>query len=162
MLWSLKFPTYPAIKMYKRQFQNVNQPITGNFVVDATVGKNFVFRIDYTLRNYLQSLKLVSPDGQIYSTLDYDDVAKVALLKLPEVMVIKYICKFINKPLKMMHLKYDLKIGRWSFTIKVTNSKTDSIAVTVTAQTRTSGAVPITTECYVPDGILYNCFWILM
>ena len=74
--------------MYKRQFQNVNQPITGNFVVDATVGKNFVFRIDFTLKNYLQSFELVSPDGQIYSTLDYDDVAKVALLKLPEVMVI--------------------------------------------------------------------------
>ena len=73
--------------MFKRQFQNVSLPITGNFLVDATVGKNFVFRIDYTLRDYLQSFALVAPDEQIYSILDYDDVAKVALLKLPEVMV---------------------------------------------------------------------------
>ena len=90
--------------MYKGQFQNVSEPITGSLDVDGTVGKNFVFRIDYSLRNYLQSFELLSPDGQLYSALDYDDVAKVALLKLPpEVMVIN-ICRFLVK--KRVTLNY--------------------------------------------------------
>lgn len=75
--------------MFKRQFQNVNSPITGMFAVDATVGKNFVFRIDYTLRDYLTSFELFAPDEQTYSVLEYDDVAKVALLRIPEAIVSK-------------------------------------------------------------------------
>lgn len=59
-----------------------------SFYVDYTVGRNLVFRIDYTQKSYLQGFNLKSPSGIIYTQLEYDDVAKVALFKLSEAEVI--------------------------------------------------------------------------
>ena len=63
--------------------------ISESFAVDYTVGRNFVFRIDYTSKSYLQSFSLKSPTGTIYTQLIYDDVAKVATFKLPQADVIE-------------------------------------------------------------------------
>lgn len=63
--------------------------ISDNFSVDYTVGRNLVFRIDYTQKSYLRSFSLRSPSGTVYTQLEYDDVAKVAMFKLDlaEVMI---------------------------------------------------------------------------
>lgn len=74
-------------QLFQRQYQNVTQIITASFIVDATVGRNFVFRMDYTQRRYIQGFSLQSPDGTVYANLDYDDVAKVASLKIAEAEV---------------------------------------------------------------------------
>jgi hypothetical protein len=61
--------------------------INENFAVDSSVGRNFIFRIDYTQKSYLRSFSLKSPSGTVYTQLVYDDVAKVAMFKLVEAEV---------------------------------------------------------------------------
>lgn len=65
----------------------MTETINENFSVDSTVGRNFIFRIDYTQKNYLRSFSLKSPSGTVYTQLVYDDVAKVAMFKLAEAEV---------------------------------------------------------------------------
>ncbi|XP_046656009.1 calcium-activated chloride channel regulator 4A-like [Daphnia pulicaria] len=122
-----------VVLLFQRQYQNVTETINENFSVDSTVGRNFIFRIDYTQKNYLRSFSLKSPSRDVYSHLVYDDVAKVAMFKLAEA-----------------------EVGKWYFTLTVTSSTVDAAAVHVTSQTRSTTTAPITTECYVPDGNTSN------
>lgn len=123
-----------VVLLFKRQYQNVTGGIINeNFSVDSTVGRNFVFRIDYTQKNYLRSFSLKSPSGTVYTQLVYDDVVKVAMLKLSEA-----------------------EVGKWDFTLTVSSSTVDALAVHVTSQTRSTTTAPITTECYVPAGNTLN------
>lgn len=61
--------------------------MTGSFGVDHTVGRNFVFRLDYTKKESLRSFSLTSPTNKVYTTLEYDEVAKAAMVKLDEAEV---------------------------------------------------------------------------
>ena len=61
--------------------------ISEHFVVDDSVGRNLVIRIDFTRANYLRSFSLTSPSGVIYSELLYDGQTKVAMFKLPQAEV---------------------------------------------------------------------------
>ncbi|XP_057365308.1 calcium-activated chloride channel regulator 1-like isoform X2 [Daphnia carinata] len=119
-----------VVLLLNRQYQNVaGGTINDRFSVDSTVGRNFIFRIDYTQKSHLKSFILKSPNGTVYTQLVYDDVAKVAMFKLPEA-----------------------EVGTWYFTLMVSSSTVDSLAVHVTSQTRSTTTAPIRTECYVPDG----------
>ena len=121
--------------MFQKQYANISKAIRGDFTIDFTVGRNLVFRIDYTDKSYLKSFILTSPNGAVYSSLEYDEYAKVALFKID----------------------HPVEVGEWDFTLRVTNSANDSIAVTVTTQTRSIRyAVPITAECYIPDGAVIS------
>lgn len=71
-------------KVFKREYQNVTGSgnISDNFIVDHSIGQNLVFRIDYTTKKYLQLFSLKSPSGVVYTQLEYDEVNKMASLKL--------------------------------------------------------------------------------
>ena len=70
-------------QLFQHQYQNILS-VTESFYVDASVGRNFNFRVDYTQRTFIQSFTLTAPDGTIYNNqLQFDDTAKVAQFKLP-------------------------------------------------------------------------------
>jgi hypothetical protein len=81
----------------------VTETINENFSVDSTVGRNFIFRIDYTQKNYLRSFSLKSPSGTVYTQLVYDDVAKVAMFKLAEAEVNTLKSCHAQKEIKLIH-----------------------------------------------------------
>ncbi len=80
-------------KVFKREYQNVtvNENISENFLVDHSIdGQNLMFRIDYTNKQYLKMFSLKSPSGIVFTQLKYDELNKMASLKLPaKVLVIK-------------------------------------------------------------------------
>lgn len=125
------FCTY-KFQLFQRQYRNVaSGTISESFIVDDSVGRNFVFRADYTQRSYIKEFAMRSPTGAVYNQLTFDDTAKVALFKLPMA-----------------------DVGRWSFTLRVAEaSPNDAVAIQITTQTRSNTTAPITVECYVPDGI---------
>ncbi|XP_057365309.1 calcium-activated chloride channel regulator 1-like [Daphnia carinata] len=131
----------PAVSAYQiivtllnRQYQNVaGDAINDHFSVDSTVGRNLIFRVDYTQKSHLKSFSLKSPNGTVYTQFAYDDGVKVAMFKLPEA-----------------------EVGTWYFTLTVSSSIMESLAVQVTSQTRSTTIAPIKTECSVLDGDTFD------
>ena len=125
-------PAVPSEELIVLLFQKIFQKGTkfeDSVVVDWSVGKNLTFRIDYTIKNYLQSFFVKSPSGQLYDTLTYDDPAKMAYIQIPGIA----------------------EDGAWNFTLMVGSSTTDYVNVIVTTKSKSNSA-PITVECSVPSG----------
>jgi hypothetical protein len=99
-------------------------------IVDWSVGRNLAFRIDYTNKAHLQGFSVYSPSGQVYSTLTYDEPAKLAYIEIPGVA----------------------DEGEWNFTLTVSSSSRDYVNVIVKSKSRSSSLAPITVECSVPSG----------
>jgi len=56
--------------------------ISDEFIVDPTVGRNLVFRIDYQTKSTLQLIEIKSSSGVVFnSNFIYDDAAKCILFK---------------------------------------------------------------------------------
>jgi calcium-activated chloride channel regulator 4 len=98
-------------------------------IVDSTIGKDLTFRIDYTSKNFLESFSAMSPSGQVYDTLIFDDAAKLAYIQISGVS----------------------EEGSWNFTLTVGSSTIDYANVIVTSKS-SSDSAPITVECSVPSG----------
>ena len=129
--------------------------ISNYFWVDNSIGQHFFFRIDYTQRNYLKSFNLKSPSGIVYSELKYDEETNMAMFKLLQAEVWRYICYLCCVT---SNLRFDLQVGKWDFTLTLNNSTADSLAVRVTSQAKSNTTAPITAECYIPGGYQYLKF----
>jgi hypothetical protein len=117
-----------TVLLFQKKYQRGNQ-FEDSVIVDWSVGRNLTFRIEYTNRIYLQSFSVKSPTGQMYSTLTYDEPAKMAYIEIPGVA----------------------DDGVWNFTLTVSSSTNDYANVIVTSKSKSDSA-PITVECSVPSG----------
>ncbi len=114
-------------KKYQLGFRHIFQD---SVIVDSTIGRNFTFRVDYTSKNFLLSFSVMTPSGQDYNTLIFDDATKLAYIEIPGIA----------------------EEGVWSFSLTVGSSVTDYVNVIVKSKSRSNTTAPITVECSVPSG----------
>jgi hypothetical protein len=120
-----------TVQLFQKKYQIGFRTIFQDTVtVDATIGRNLTFRVDYTNKNFLLGFSVMSPSGQVYNTLIYDDATKLAYIEIPGIA----------------------EEGVWSFSLTVGSSVTDYVNVIVKSKSRSNTTAPITVECSVPSG----------
>jgi len=56
--------------------------VANTFIIDPTVGRNMVLRIDYTTKTFVKDINIRSPSGIIYnSNFENDDATKSIFFK---------------------------------------------------------------------------------
>lgn len=143
------------MQQFEEEYTKVTERIQRSIFVDDTIGRNLQVRIDYTKSSYLQDFLLVSPKNVLYgySFLKFNEATKTAFFDLP-LADVRIKCLIFNHSF-LLKLTY-LKVGEWKLSISVPSSNlADAIAIYVTSQSRTTTTVPITAECYIPDGWFY-------